>query len=178
MERKLKLKIENNMLMNKENIKKYIEENKLNITDENGEDKSVEFLQYIYDMETVDITEEDFMKRKRTKNQIDPKHRCCAFKSNNQRCSRKKKGDSNFCGTHDKGKPNGFIDDEDLKNITEVSDGMTYKKVSLLNVSGLHQYVDDENNIYSTNDIIENKDNPKIIGKCTKIEEGFMIHEY
>ena len=28
MERKLKLKIENNMLMNKENIKKYIEENK------------------------------------------------------------------------------------------------------------------------------------------------------
>ena len=39
-------------------------------------------------------------------------------------------------------------------------------------ITGIHHYIDDANNVYTHEDIILNKINPRIIGKCGKTEDG------
>ena len=77
----------------------------------------------------------------------------------------KKKNDSNFCGTHDKNRPHGIISDICNDNI------MNKNHVWINEINGIHYYIDDYNNIYKTQDILENVSDPKIIGKY-KIEDG------
>ena len=52
---------------------------------------------------------QDFVKRKRVKNTIPTENRCSAKRACGQQCTRRKKGESCFCGTHIKGIPHGEI---------------------------------------------------------------------
>ena len=57
----------------------------------------------------MELTQEDFVKRKRIKNSVPLYERCMALKSNGKQCTRRKKGNCKFCGTHIKGTQNGVV---------------------------------------------------------------------
>lgn len=132
-----------------------------------------QLIQFIYDFERLSFTKEDFMKRKRVKNIVPFFDRCCANRANSQRCTRRKKDESEFCGTHMKGTPHGIVDTE---NETKTN---THKiEVWAKDIKGIVYYIDNNNNVYEAEDIIGNKMNPKIIAKYVKNGEIYSIPEF
>ena len=73
------------------------------------ESQVFEMLNYVYEYEHLTITKEDFQKRKRVKNIVPFCDRCKAKIATGEQCSRRKKDESEFCGTHIKGIPHGQI---------------------------------------------------------------------
>ncbi len=155
MERRLNKKIEVYTLEIKNNIRNKITE--LNFTEK---DKINDLLEYIYDYERLQFQSEDLSKRKRVKNTIPVTNRCNACRANGERCTRRQKKDSEFCGTHIKGAPHG-ISKEDTVDTNN-------SKLELIatDVMGIIYYIDKYNNVYDTEDIMNDVKNPRIIAKC------------
>jgi hypothetical protein len=132
-----------------------------------------QLLQYIYDYERLTFNKEDFQKRKRVKNFVPIFDRCCAKKSSDEQCTRRKKDGNEYCGTHIKGTPHGIIDNQ---NDTKIS---TQKiEVWAQDIKGIIYYIDNNGNVYQPEDIIINKLNPKIIAKYVKNGEQYNIPEF
>jgi hypothetical protein len=164
MERNIKVKIDSFSLNFKQNMKTWLNDKK--VIDSDGIDITQEFIQFIYDYETLVLESDDFKKRKRIKNQIPNYERCCALRCNTERCTRKKKKDCEYCGTHNKGTPYGTIDD--------VGKSDKVKKISiwLEEINGIHQYIDENQNVYSTEDMNEGINPPRIISNWIKDSTG------
>ena len=164
MERNIKVKIDSFSLNFKQNIKTWLNDKK--VIDSDSIDITQEFIQFIYDYETLVLESDDFKKRKRIKNQIPNYERCCALRCNTERCTRKKKKDCEYCGTHNKGTPYGTIDD--------VGKSDKVKKISiwLEEINGIHQYIDENQNVYSTEDMNEGINPPRIISNWIKDSTG------
>ena len=160
MERKIIEKIQTHNENFKNSIKIWVEEN--NSMDF---DCKSDLLKFIYDFDGITLTKEDFVKRKRTKSSVPTYLRCNAKRACGEQCTRKKKEDSIFCGTHDKNRPHGVISDINTEQT------MNKNYVWIQEINGIHYYIDDFSNIYKTEDILENKPNPKIIAKY-KIEDN------
>jgi hypothetical protein len=130
-------------------------------------------LQYIYDYERLSFIKEDFEKRKRVKNFVPVFDRCCAKRASNEQCTRRKKGDDEFCGTHLKGTPHGkILGQNEPKNTTQKIE------VYAQDIQGIIYYIDKNSNVYQAEDIISNKVNPKIIAKYTKDGDKYSIPEF
>lgn len=155
MKRNIIEKVSTHNMETKKKIHNWINENIIKIENEKGNDMKQELLQYIYDIENIELSDNDFIKRKRIANKIPNYERCCAKKSCGIRCTRKKK-DGQYCGTHSKGIPYGSFDEDVVKNVNEVN-------VWLEEIKGIHQYIDKDNNVYSSEDIINSSDNPRVI---------------
>lgn len=162
MEKRLTNKIEQHQLLFKNSIKEWIQSNNCEIYNSNHDNITSKFLQYIYDYTNIQITKEDFQKRKRCKNVISIYERCTAKRANNEQCSRRKMEGEQFCGTHIKGTPNGIIDhNDDNENKSK-----TYTiETKLINSNGIYYHIDSNNNVYHTDDVISNKKNPRRIAK-------------
>jgi len=134
------------------------------------DDKSTQLLQYIYDHDRLSFNKEDFQKRKRVKNFVPIYDRCCAKRASNEQCTRRRKDESEYCGTHMKGTPHGITDttDEPKVNTTKV-------EVWAQDIQGIVYYIDKFNNVYDTVDIIKNQFNPKIIAKYIQNGDIFSI---
>lgn len=159
MERNIRSKIDNYINDFKNNLQTWINENNAEICI-NGIDKQNEFLQYMLDFPNLELEKQDFQKRKRVKNNVPDYNRCIALKCNSERCSRKQKHENtNFCGTHMKGSPYGTIQQKPVELTTE--------KLQLLlqDINGISRYIDNDGNIYCTEDIMNSSSNPRIIGK-------------
>jgi hypothetical protein len=133
-----------------------------------------EIIDYIYNYDTiekknVDITKEDFQKRKRVKNTVPMYERCCAKRANGDQCTRRKRDGSQFCGTHCKGTPHGNIDD-----IAAAEENIKVDVITV-EIKGIVYYVDDNGNVYDTEDILSNKTNPRVIAKYNKIGDSYEI---
>lgn len=128
-----------------------------------------EIMNYIYEYKNFELSKEDFMKRKRIKNMVPVYERCCAKRANGQQCTRRKKDDFQYCGTHSKGTPHGIMND------TETVSTITKVEVSAVDIKGIVYYLDDNGNVYDTEDIIANKKNPRIIAKYEKSGEEYSI---
>ena len=130
---------------------------------------SSEIMNFIYQYNNFELTKEDFMKRKRVKNMVPVYERCCAKRANGQQCTRRKKDDSQYCGTHSKGTPHGVMNEnETVSNVTKV-------EVSAIDIKGIVYYLDNDGNVYDTEDIISNKKNPRIIAKYEKHGDVYSI---
>ena len=167
MENRLNKTLEHYITQFKDNIKAKTLE--LNFTEKS---KVNDLLEYIYDYNRLSFTKEDFVKRKRIKNTIPTINRCNAKRSNGQQCTRRRKKECEFCGTHSKGTPHGLITSVDLvENVNE--------KVEVVaeDIKGIVYYIDKSNNVYQPEDIIVNKINPKIIAKYVKNGEQYSIPE-
>lgn len=129
---------------------------------EQGE-SSETVIQYIQEYPSFSLETEDFTKRKRIKNKIPLADRCCAKRANGEQCTRRKKSEQdNYCGTHLKGVPHGSI------NVV-VSDMVGVKKeVWVEEIGGIMYYLDNNNNVYNTEDVMSNRENPKIISRWRK----------
>jgi hypothetical protein len=168
MEKRISRKVEDYLSSFKQDIKKLMMDYHLHESD-NGK----LLLQSILDKPNLSFTPEDFIKRQRAKNTVNILERCSAKRANGELCSRKKKKNSIYCGTHCKGTPYGSIDNPDNLPITsdtpsssQPSNTPTQQKINIftIEIQGIIYYIDDNNNAYSMEDILLNKPNPEIIG--------------
>jgi hypothetical protein len=136
-------------------------------------DQTNQLIQYIYDYDRLTFGKEDFQKRKRVKNVVPFFDRCCAKRASNEQCTRRKKDDIEYCGTHMKGTPHGIIDNQnDTKPNTQKIE------VWAQDIQGIVYYIDKAYNVYQAEDIVINKLNPKIIAKYIKTGEVYSIPEF
>jgi hypothetical protein len=165
MEKRITRKVEDYLSSFKQDIKRLMMEYNLHDSD-NGR----LLLQSILDKPNLTFTPEDFIKRQRAKNTVNILERCSAKRANGELCSRKKKKNSLFCGTHCKGTPYGSIDnpltDTSSSSSSSSSNHTTTTKINIFTteVQGIMYYIDDNHNAYCMEDVLLNKNNPKIIG--------------
>ncbi len=171
MERRLHKKIDTYIRGFKNDICQQIQENPLFGSSECKED-SMNIINYIYEYDNFELNKDDFMKRKRVKSTIPVYERCSAKRANGEQCTRRKRDDCKFCGTHSKGTPHGIITDNEPVNTT------TKIEVSAIDIKGIVYYLDSNSNVYDTEDVIANKNNPRIIAKYEKHGETYSIPEF
>jgi len=179
MERKINKKIEEAFTNYKQNIKTGIvgvitaincqidEEYVSDITiKETVKTELMNLLQELYDQPIVKLDKTDFQKRKRVKNIVPLHDRCIACRANGEQCTRRRKGESEYCGTHIKGTPHGIISKEKQDSEPKAM----IKKISVWaqDIKGIIYYIDDNRNVYETSAILQGTDNPKIIAKYQK----------
>jgi len=126
-------------------------------------------INYIYQHNNFELCKEDFMKRKRVKNMVPIYERCCAKRANGQQCTRRKKDELLYCGTHSKGTPHGVVNDN------ETAPTVTKIEVSAIDIKGIVYYLDNNGNVYDTGDIISNEKNPRIIANYKKNGDIYSI---
>ena len=167
MERRLNKRINDYVHTFKTELATHVKQ--VNGFDNNPELQSV--LNYVYNYDKFELHKDDFMKRKRVKNMVPTYERCCAKRANGEQCTRRKKDEFQYCGTHSKGTPHGIISDKEPINTT------TKIEVSAIDIKGIVYYLDQNSNVYDTEDIISNQKNPRIIAKYEKIGDAYSIPE-
>ncbi len=165
MERRLSTKVETYVTEFKSDITSFVNEN-MNLLDPNV----TNLIDLINNYDNLSIDKTDFTKRKRIKTEVPFYLRCTAKRANGEQCTRKKKDSICFCGTHEKNRPHGEID-----TVNEPIDKLKKIEVQLQEINGILYYIDSYNNIYKTEDIMNNKINPNIIAKCEITETGYKI---
>lgn len=150
----------------KSTIKTYIS------TNQNMEfnDKS-DLIKFVYDLDRLHITKEDFAKRKRSKSVVPFYNRCIAKKACGEQCTRKKQNNSEFCGTHDKNRPHGVISSTNNENNAKNIE----LEIWIQEINGINYYIDNNNNIYKSEDIIHNSKNPQVYAKYEKDNDVYRF---
>jgi hypothetical protein len=174
MEKRISKKVEDYLSAFKQDIKKIMIDYNLH-----DSDHGKLLLQSILDKPNLTFTPEDFIKRQRAKNTVNILERCSAKRANGELCSRKKKKNSIFCGTHCKGTPYGSIDNpnpnpDDTTPSTTTSPPQQKINIYTIEIQGIIYYIDDNHNAYSMEDILLNKNNPQIIGTIHKDNKTFQ----
>ena len=105
---------------------------------------------------------------KRVKN-IVPFFERCSFRANGEQCTRSKKNHPKFCGTHVKGTPHGEITQ------TETPKTHTKKTCWAQEIKGIIYYIDQDGNLYDTDDILGEAINPRVIAKYVKKGDNYNI---
>lgn len=171
MEKRVKTKVSNWVTSFKGDIKEHLSFNKDKLEDKSGDEVIQFVLQYVYDYDNVVLEDTDFQKRKRVKNTVPYFERCKALRANGEQCTRRRKCTDScteeFCGTHMKGTPHGIVSSSGNETNT-VKSVTTWAQ----DFNGIVYYIDKEKNVYSTEDVYQNKKNPKIIAKYEVDEEG------
>ena len=134
-----------------------------------------QLVQYIFDYERLTLAKEDFMKRKRVKNSIVLSDRCCAKRANSEQCTRRRKDDSEYCGTHQKGTPHGICEtDQDQQSKQQIEKVEVWAQ----EIKGIIYYIDKNLNVYQPEDIMKNMNNPKVIAKYIKNGDNYSIPDF
>jgi hypothetical protein len=166
MERRLNKKINDYVHDFKKNVVE-----KIQSSNKNNQIEMIEVINYIYQYDNFELNKDDFMKRKRIKSMVPVYERCCAKRANGEQCTRRKRDDNQYCGTHSKGTPHGMINDQEPL--------LTTKKIEVnaIDIKGIVYYLDNIGNVYDTEDVISNVKNPRIIAKYEKNGDNYSIPE-
>lgn len=133
-----------------------------------SEDVKKELCDYISSYDKLNIEKTDFLKRKRSQVVVPSSLRCTSKRSDGEQCSRKRKEGCEFCGTHSKGSPYGTFTADNAVKMTKI-------EVWAQDIGGILYYVDNKMNVYNTEDIINNKPNPRVIAAYEKRGEKYSI---
>lgn len=166
MEKNLNKLIEQYIVKFKEDLK-----TKINELDFSDKSKAGELVEYIFEYEKLAISKDDFVKRNRIKNTIPNMNRCTAKLANGEQCTRTRRQDSEFCGTHHKFTPYGKMSSEEKE---ETNTDKTVE-IMVVDIQGIIYYMDKFNNVYNITDILEKKENPQIVGKYKKNGTDYTI---
>jgi hypothetical protein len=169
MEKRLNTKLEEYITKFKDDIRSKI----LDMEIENKEHAS-ELINYVYDYNRLTFQKDDFVKRKRVKNSIPNQNRCSAKRANGEQCTRRCKEESEFCGTHYKGTPHGLVQ----QDVTHQPDVQKLDVFAKEVKGGIVYYIDSENNVYKTEDVLEGKTNPRIVAKCVIVDGECTIPDF
>jgi hypothetical protein len=152
------------------NFKKCVKEKalQLNFTED---PKIHELIEYIYNYERLILSKEDVSKRKRVKNTIPCMNRCTAKRANGEQCTRKQKAGFVYCGTHVKGIPHGTISSNVEENNSYIN-----AEVIAEEIHGIVYYLDKNGNIFSTEDVLKQVPNPKVIARYVVANGVYTIH--
>ena len=156
MERRINKKIETHFVDLKSQIIDRLKVCYGNIECDSDAYKLVEF---IYNFPKIVITPDDIKKRKRVKNIVPFCDKCLALRANGEQCSRRKKSGYSFCGTHIKGTPHGHVENKPEAN------PYTKRTVWIEEINGISYYIDKNNNVYDSSDIVNNVVNPRVLAK-------------
>jgi hypothetical protein len=162
MEKRINIKIESYI----SNFKKEVCEQVKNTSFVDSKSQN-DLLEFIYDFDRLSMSNDDFIKRKRIKNAIPTLNRCSAKRANGEQCTRRRKPECDFCGTHEKGRPHGLI-----TNTSDIMPQSTNIEVIAREIMGIVYYIDQENNVYDTEDVMNNKPNPRIVAKAQQKSDG------
>ena len=133
--------------------------------------ETTELLQYMYDYPCIEFSLDDFTKSHRSKNHILNENRCCANKSNNLQCTRKRKTDKTmFCGTHIKGTPHGVVSHEHITEADLIPS--TVRPLQRLEINGIMCNVDNCGHVYVHEDVVRNVKKPRIFSKYCLDDNG------
>tara|TARA_B100001769_G_C22023911_1_gene550193 strand:- start:611 stop:1123 length:513 start_codon:yes stop_codon:yes gene_type:complete len=168
MENRINKKIEQYI----DNLKKDLVNHVSYITNDDAVDESMKtcsITSYINNYDLLQLTKCDFMKRKRNKNSIPVYMRCSACRASGEQCSRKRKDESDYCGTHEKNRPHGIVDIASKKN------ELKRVEIWLQEINGIIYYIDGNGNIYNTEDILQNKINPKVVDNYKINDDGNYV---
>jgi hypothetical protein len=157
-------------------VTKFKDDIKTKILSVNIDDNSKinDVLEFVYDYERIVLDKDDFIKRKRIKNSIPNVNRCVAKRANGEQCTRRRKPDSEYCGTHCKGIPHGSMQENAADGSAENIHSMD---VFTEDIKGIVYFIDKFNNVYNTEDILSGIENPKIIAKAVKTYGVYSIPE-
>lgn len=172
MEKRLNDKVKSYVSTFKDAIRDKVRELSLQTNDQS---KLNELLEYVYEYDRLEFNKDDFIKRKRVKNSIPLTNRCNAKRANGEQCTRKRRSDCEFCGTHYKGTPHGLITDEEEAVVEET---MCNLEVVAKDICGIVYYVDNCGNVYNTEDVLQNKENPQIVAKYAIVAGRYTIPEF
>lgn len=136
-------------------------------------EKINELVEFVYEYSRLVLTKDDFIKRKRVKNSIPCSYRCVAKRADGDQCTRRKKKDCEFCGTHSKGTPHGLICAE-----TEKKHKNEKIEVIAEDIKGIVYYIDKRGNVYKTEDILSGIENPRIIATYLMQNGKYTIPEF
>ena len=107
-------------------------------------------------IKTIDNIDNLMDKKKRKKNkQLEKCELCMAKKADRQQCTRRRKGNSEYCGKHQNNLKFGRVDDEEKFNDTD-----KYIKARKEKIDGNDYLVDDDNIVYNFDRL-----NPQVLGK-------------
>jgi hypothetical protein len=126
---------------------------------------------FVYSYDKLTLSANDFAKRKRVKNTVPLCDRCIAKRSNGEQCTRRKKDNESYCGTHIKGAPHGFINKE--QHVEESQS--TRVDVWIQEIKGIYYYIDKNKNVYSTEDIMGSKKNPAVVAKYMIVDGDYIL---
>jgi hypothetical protein len=158
-------------------------------------DKLNELLEFIFEYEKISFESVGCLKKSKNAEQqvksdnsskkITEEERCIATRKQGDQCSRKKTKGNQYCGTHCvkykeiiHGK--GTIIDETSsiesspknKNILPSEKQKKSMEVVAHEIQGIIYYIDNELNVYNTEDIFKNLNNPRIIAKAVKLSQN------
>ena len=165
MENKINKKLETYIRQFKDDISSHLNALNINIVEH---DKEL-VLSYINNYAILQLDPVDFMKRKRIASLTSMHDRCIAKKASGDQCTRKRKEDKCFCGTHEKSQPHGIVKIEDNKPTLKKCD------VIIKEIQGIFYYIDNNGNVYDTSDILSNIINPKIIASYIVKDNVYSI---
>ena len=151
-------------------VTNYLQKQKKDIIESITDSTTVEdVIQLLSNYPLLIIAPVDYEKRQRIKNIVPLYERCKAKRANKQQCTRRKRENLDFCGTHIKGTPHGIMDiQHENKNIQQID-------VWIQEINGINYYIDGQNNVYNPQDVYKNKVNPRCIHKYHKKEDGTYI---
>ena len=140
--------------------------------------KVAELMAFIYDFNRLTLQKDDLIKRKRVKNSIPELNRCTAKRASGEQCTRRRKDECEFCGTHSKGTPHGLVQSSNHPDGSVNNTNATQKmEVFAEEVKGIVYYLDKHGNVYKTEDILEGTENPTVVAKWVKSGETYTIPE-
>ena len=145
---------------------------KRDMKDSITEDTTVEMLlRELYDYPTFIISPNHYQKRKRVKNIVPLFERCRAKRADKQQCTRRRRDDQQFCGTHIKGTPHGTL------NMNTPENPIKKLNVWVQEINGINYYIDENKNVYNPVDVYQNKINPRRIHTYSvDKDENYSLH--
>jgi len=141
---------------------------KKHVLDELTSGKPLEDIIASIQTDSSSLDTSDIIKKKRTKNVVPMDDRCTAKCADNEQCTRKKKAGNDVCGTHRKGIPHGVITEKQSVSLKK-------SEVWTQDINGIMYYIDANENIYKTEDVLKNKTNPAIYAKWKKDGDVYSI---
>ncbi len=103
------------------------------------------------------LKKQDLAKKPRQKNTLPTAERCQGRRADGEQCTRQRRDGNNYCKTHSKGLPHGQVEEDVIK-----------KEVVATDVNGIIYFIDSNDNIFSTEDVMAGKIDPKLIGKFNR----------
>lgn len=159
MEKRLNTKVENYFNGFKRDL---VDQIQRGVTDQ-------DLVQFVMEYRMLSLEEKDFLKRKRSNNVVPVCDKCVAKRMNGTQCTRRKQGGTEFCGTHIKGTPHGVIENNSVEK------EMKQVEVFQQEINGIVYYIDNESRVYSVEDILSNKSNPKVIATYRVVDGVYII---
>ena len=136
--------------------------------DEDPHEHVRELLEYVFEYPKLVFNPEEITKKKPTVAAA----QCAANRSDGSQCTRRSKKGSDCCGTHCK--PADIQTTPPVLSLSEKP--MTYKlEVSAYDIHGIIFYIDQHANVYCTEDILQGKDDPRIVARAERVGDIYTI---